>query len=116
MAIGSVVENLPRDSQDVALSRIATAATLVTLTVAYALTLARRGFAKPAPFLFGTSFLVTGITVDMYGRAIAKSPAPFALEELPAVFGGALVPLAIVLSGSLAAWLWTHRKSRFPLF
>jgi hypothetical protein len=116
MAVASVIENFPDDVPNVALSRIATAATLGLMTAAYALTLFRRGFTPAAPFLFAASYFLGGFFVDAYGRALAKAFAGAATAQIEGLYLGAVAKIVFALAISFVLWFWTHRKSRFPLF
>ena len=114
-ATHSALENLPRDDADVALSRFATAGVLVAVTAAFCVALVRRGFTSLAPLMFVISYALMGLLVGANARAIAKQFAPAAPEELPALYAMASFQMLIACTVAAAAWLWTYRKSRYPL-
>jgi hypothetical protein len=115
VATDSAFVNLETDSVGVALSRITTAGALILVTAAFLFILVRRGFATVAPVMFGVSYGTLGITVAGISRIIAKDFAPASPDELPSLYSQSYLIIAIAIAVTLAAWIWTYRKSRFPL-
>jgi hypothetical protein len=115
-AVDSFFAKVGRDITTVALSRIAVAASLITVTFAYGALLARNGFTLIAPPLFAVSYIVVGIVIDMTTRAMAKGFATATPSELPLLYGMAIAQIAAVAALAFLAWRWTRSRSRFPLF
>ncbi len=115
VAIGSVLENFESDSRELALSRIATAAALVIVLMAFGFALVRRGFVIAAPAMFALSFGSVGFIVAANTRIMAKHFAPAGPEELDALYSAAAIEIGVVSALALLCWVWTVRNSQFPL-
>ena len=114
-AVGSVFDNFANDIPGVALSRIAVAVALASLTAAYGLALAWRGFTPIAPFLFAFSYGALGLIIHGNTRAMAKNFAPSPMHDVIDLNVAAMVQIAVVVGVALLGWVWTMRQSRFPL-
>jgi len=114
LAVGSVLDNMAQDPFDIALSRIAVAAGLSLVVMAFAGLLSLRGFARAAPFLFALSFVAVGVTTSVT-RGIAKGFPTATDAELPALYALHITIITAALVLAAVAWWWTKRQSRFPL-
>lgn len=115
MALQSFADNFGRDSTEIALSRLATPAVLISVVLAFVMILQWRGFSVEAPFLFLLSYISIGAAVSGNGRAMAKhfgAAPPEALTSLYLTSGAQILLVALM---ALGAWALTYQRSRFPL-
>ena len=115
LVVQSFVQNAAGDSPEIALSRIATAATLVAIVLAFVMILQWRGFSPDAPFYFALSYAAVGAVVSGNARAMAKQFAPAAPNEVTFMYVTSSAQIAVVCLLALGAWAWTYQRSRFPL-
>jgi len=115
LAAQSVIQNFASDSPEVALSRIATVATLVAIVLGFVMILQWRGFVADAPFFFVLSYAAVGAVVSGNSRGMAKQFAGVPVGDLPSAYLTSGAQIGVVCLLALGAWIWTFQRSRFPL-
>lgn len=113
LAALSVIDNFGSDSPERAAHRIASAAALFLVTVAFGRVFVLRGFTPLAPLLFALSFIGVGVVVNVNTLLVAKNFAPSEATALDYVVSTSEIAVACLLAW--AALMWTRRQSRFPL-
>jgi len=114
-AVQPFLTNAGTDLTAVAGSRFAVAASLIGLTLAYAVILYRKGFTPAALPAFLLSYVALGVIVDVTTRAMAKGFPPAAASDIPGHYLVAIAEIAVVGALAYIGWRWIEGRSRFPL-
>ena len=116
LAVMIAMEGLDQgDPSLLILSKAVTAIAVAAPTITFGATLILRGFTPLAPLLFLVAYLAMSL-VGAYASAMVKDFAPASPEELPGLYATALAVITAAPIVASLCWIWTHRRSHFPLF